>query len=84
MDKTSEKFFDGLYKLHDKYDESPEFMICAEAADHIKTLSEALKECRAANLTPPDIADLRNELCLKCGRYHESHLGACNDCKWKK
>ena len=22
----------------------------------------------------------RNELCLKCERYHNAHLGACDDC----
>ena len=27
---------------------------------------------------------LRNELCLKCGNYRESHLGKCDWCKWKK
>lgn len=26
----------------------------------------------------------RNELCLKCGRYHEAHNGACDGCKWKE
>jgi len=25
---------------------------------------------------------LRNELCVKCGRYSEEHFGACNGCKW--
>jgi len=25
----------------------------------------------------------RNELCLKCGRYTESHLGACEGCRWQ-
>lgn len=28
--------------------------------------------------------DARNELCLKCGRYHESHNGACDGCRWKE
>lgn len=27
--------------------------------------------------------DARNELCLKCGRYHEAHNGACDGCRWK-
>lgn len=27
---------------------------------------------------------LRNELCLKCGRYHEAHNGACDGCRWKE
>ena len=26
----------------------------------------------------------RNELCLKCGKYHEAHNGACNGCRWKE
>ena len=26
--------------------------------------------------------DARNELCLKCGRYHEAHNGACDGCRW--
>lgn len=25
----------------------------------------------------------RNELCLKCGSYKESHLGACDGCRFK-
>lgn len=25
----------------------------------------------------------RNELCLHCGNYKRSHLGACNGCRWK-
>lgn len=29
-------------------------------------------------------ADLRNELCLKCGRYKLAHDGACDWCRWKK
>ena len=27
--------------------------------------------------------NLRNELCLKCGKYHEAHNGACDGCRWK-
>jgi FtsZ-binding cell division protein ZapB len=28
--------------------------------------------------------NLRNELCLKCGRYKTAHKGACDGCRWKK
>ena len=28
--------------------------------------------------------DARNELCQQCGRYRESHNGACNGCRWKE
>ena len=30
-----------------------------------------------------DFRDCRNELCLKCGRYTEKHLGACDGCRWE-
>lgn len=25
----------------------------------------------------------RNELCIKCEKYKNAHLGACNGCMWK-
>ena len=28
--------------------------------------------------------DAVNELCLKCGKYHEEHNGACDSCRWLK
>lgn len=28
--------------------------------------------------------DCVNELCYKCGNYHESYAGACDGCRWKK
>ena len=30
-----------------------------------------------------DFRDCRNELCMKCGRYTEKHLGACDGCRWE-
>ena len=30
------------------------------------------------------LRDCVNELCLYCGKYKISHLGACDDCRWKK
>ena len=30
-----------------------------------------------------ELKDCVNELCLKCGNYHESYLGACDGCRWK-
>ena len=29
------------------------------------------------------ISDCRNELCLLCGNYKRSHIGACEGCRWK-
>ena len=28
--------------------------------------------------------DARNELCQKCGRYREAHIGACDGCMWRE
>lgn len=41
------------------------------------------KAYRATNLTPSDIADLHNELYLKCGKYKTAHEGACDGCRWR-
>lgn len=30
-----------------------------------------------------EIEALRNELCLKCGKYTLDHEGACNGCRWR-
>lgn len=30
-----------------------------------------------------ELADLRNELCYRCGNYKRKHLGACADCRWR-
>ena len=30
-----------------------------------------------------DFRDCRNELCDRCGRYTEKHLGACDGCRWE-
>ena len=45
-----------------------------------------LLESQQARITELEsqLADARNELCQKCGRYHEAHKGACNGCRWKE
>lgn len=30
-----------------------------------------------------EVKNCRNELCLKCGNYHEAHNGACDDCRYR-
>ena len=44
--------------------------IVKEKDEKIKRLQREVNHCR-------------NELCLKCGRYHDAHLGACDDCRFK-
>ena len=31
-----------------------------------------------------ELKDCVNELCLRCGSYHEAHEGACDGCRWKQ
>ena len=31
-----------------------------------------------------ELHDCVNELCLRCGRYRQEHMGACDGCRWKK
>ena len=31
-----------------------------------------------------ELHDCVNELCLRCGGYHEEHNGACDGCRWLK
>lgn len=42
MDKDSQRIFEALYDLHDRYDEDPKHMICADGAEQIKKLSEKI------------------------------------------
>ena len=30
-----------------------------------------------------ELRNCRNELCLKCGNYHDAHKGACDGCRYK-
>ncbi|WP_312942875.1 hypothetical protein [Oscillibacter sp.] len=49
-----------------------------DAADRLES-----QQARIAELEG-QLANARNELCQKCGRYHEAHKGACNGCRWKE
>ena len=48
----------------------------------LRRINENLQEQLAASQRRAQ--DARNELCIKCGRYHEAHNGACDGCRWKK
>lgn len=44
----------------------------------------AVRKIPAADVVPGELfRELRDELCLYCGRYTEQHLGACDGCKWR-
>lgn len=53
MDAESQRIFDALYALQEYDDENPKLWICAEAADHIKKLSEELEKLKSAPENKP-------------------------------
>ena len=75
MDKASQEIFQKLYDLHDRYDESPEHMICAHAADHIKKLSEELEKLKAAPENNPLTVERFEAVC------ESVHNGWWEECK---
>ena len=59
---------------------------CAECTwDYIDRLRMALAAaCKERDELKKELADMRNELCCKCGNYREAHNGACDGCRWKE
>lgn len=48
-------------------------------------LDEALTFCADKEERGEILKELwhcRNELCLRCGKYHEAYKGACDDCRF--
>jgi len=73
-----------------KYDELQRYNVsCTKKCDELNVQNAELKQQidydNAANLELyNENADLRNELCLKCGQYKQAHTGACDGCRWKE
>lgn len=65
-----------------------ENLVKEEAERHEKAVDDLLLEIhkREAYISRlrSEFKDCVNELCLKCGSYHEEHLGACDGCRWLK
>ena len=59
---------------------------CAECTwDYIDRLRMAMASaCKERDELKKELADMRNELCYKCGKYREAHNGACDGCRWRK
>ena len=59
---------------------------CAECTwDYIDRLRmELASACKERDEAKSELAAMRNELCLKCGKYREAHNGACDGCRWKE
>ena len=59
---------------------------CAECTwDYIDRLRMALASaCKERDELKKELDAMRNELCCKCGKYRETHNGACDGCRWEK
>ena len=59
---------------------------CAECTwDYIDRVRMALASaCKERDELKKELADMRNELCYKCGNYEQAHNGWCDHCRWKK
>ena len=74
-DSDSEYCFQCTFAcVCDKFDNNAPKII----ADLIDSLTEQLDKSQRRE------RDARNELCQRCGRYHEAHNGACDGCRWKE
>jgi len=64
---------------------------CLNGAYFVENMSlqiKALKEEKVSlydkvKRLQSEVNHARNELCLKCGSYHDAHLGACDDCRFR-
>ena len=66
MDKESQKIFEALYDLHDRYDEDPKHMICADGAEQIKKLCEKIDTLKQQ---VPHWINVKNRLPEEDGNY---------------
>ncbi|MPN49483.1 hypothetical protein SDC9_197104 [bioreactor metagenome] len=64
-------------ELHTERLSYPEYLTLRNGLDDVNDLLAQLAESEKR------AHDARNELCLKCGRYHEAHKGACDGCRWR-
>lgn len=67
-----------LAELYDTRDKEGDGNICMKAIEAIRQLKSRAEKAEK------DLKAARNELCYKCGRYHEAHNGVCDGCKWKE
>lgn len=79
MERMTIKRSDGRWAIANNDGATP-----LKQMEKIPIAIDRLAAYENANLTPADINDLRNELCLKCGKYKDAHLGACAGCRWRK
>lgn len=58
---------------------------CLCGSDYVERLSEQCLQLNAKiRRLQHEVRHCRNELCLKCGNYHQSYAGACDGCRFKR
>ena len=50
----------------------------------VEAVFERLALYEDTGFTPADVRDMRNELCLRCGKYKEAYIGVCDGCRFKR
>ena len=50
----------------------------------IEAVFYRLADYEDTGFTPADVRDMRNELCLRCGKYKWAYSGGCNGCRFKQ
>lgn len=58
-----------------------------ESGIYVECLEDVIQDITSmpgTDVVPVELFDdLRNELCLHCGKYTLQHFGACDGCKWR-
>ena len=49
-----------------------------------EVLETVVQNAATINRLRKELKNCRNELCLKCGNYHESYAGACDGCRYRR
>lgn len=84
MEKSTQEIIrKAVHEVIDEY-------LCGELARDLESKITASVVWELVNAEPEktqavkDFRDCVNELCLKCGAYHNEHNGACDGCRWLK
>jgi len=57
---------------------------CSRWSMSERNQGETEEKCQDVSGLKKELKDCRNELCLKCGRFTQMYMGACDGCRWKR
>lgn len=82
MDKQQQEL---IQKIEDRIKELKEVKVLLlnsqKDLDCIKTELDLVR--KQNDRLMDSLKNCANELCMKCGKYRNDHLGACDSCKWR-